>query len=94
MHYAVARALAAIAEQHGFLGTYATCGKEMTKAAIQAHEKALEAEGLVIVPREPTDAMLKAGDAKEPIMATLSSDCSDGLGVWQAMVDAALERES
>ena len=60
------------------------------KAAIAAHLKALEAEGLVIVPREPTVAMVKAGDAKPPIMATLSSDCSDGLGVYQAML-AALE---
>lgn len=31
------------------------------KAAIAAHEKALEAEGLVIVPREPTEAMVNKG---------------------------------
>ena len=56
------------------------------KAAIEAHEKALEAQGLVIVPREPTDEMLEADDQK------------DGRGyasgyyreVWQAML-AALE---
>ena len=41
--------------------------------------------------RDPTDEMIKAGDAKPPIMATLSSDCSDGLGVWQAMIDKALK---
>ena len=34
---------------------------EYATAAIEAHEKALEAEGLVIVPREPTDAMIEAG---------------------------------
>ena len=39
----VARALAAVAEQHSFLGAYAACGKEMTEAAIAAHLKALEA---------------------------------------------------
>ena len=31
-----------------------------TKAAIEAHEAALEAEGLVIVPREPSEAMQRA----------------------------------
>ena len=63
---------------------------EDAEAAIAAHEKALKAEGLVIVPVEPTIAMVKAGDAKPTIMATLSGDCSDGLGVWKAML-AALE---
>ena len=43
----VARALAAVAEQHSFLGAYAACGEEMTKAAIEAM-------------REPTDEMVDA----------------------------------
>ena len=34
---------------------------DIAKAAIAAHEKALEAEGLVIVPREPTQEMRRAG---------------------------------
>ncbi len=39
------------------------------KAAIEAHEKALEQQGLVIVPREPTQAMVKAGAATEGMQA-------------------------
>jgi hypothetical protein len=33
----------------------------MTKAALAAYEVELKRQGFVIVPREPTEAMLKAG---------------------------------
>ena len=39
--------------------------QECAKAAIAAHEKALEAQGLVIVPREPTEDMIEAGAEAE-----------------------------
>ena len=55
--------------------------REDAKAAIEAHEKALEAEGLVIVPREPTEAMVHAG--RYPMTSTVTER-------WQAMI-AALE---
>ena len=59
------------------------------KAAIQAHEAALKAEGLVIVPREPTDEMGKAS------ALIYSCKCGRritqwGTNAWQAML-AALE---
>jgi len=54
------------------------------KAAIKAHEKALEAQGLVIVPREPTDKMKMAPRARGQIGPVGATE------VWQAMI-AALE---
>ena len=35
---------------------------EIANAAIDAYEAALESAGLVLVPRDPTEAMLEAGD--------------------------------
>ncbi len=56
------------------------------KDGIEAHLKALKAEGLVIVPREPTDEMLVAGCSKpmQPFGQKTSGH------IWQAML-AALE---
>ncbi|KKL67729.1 hypothetical protein LCGC14_2132080 [marine sediment metagenome] len=54
------------------------------KAAVAAHEKALEAQGLVIVPREPTDKMKMAPRARGQIGPVGATE------VWQAMI-AALE---
>ena len=53
--------------------------RQQAKAAIAAHEKALEEQGLVIVPREPTDAMLNAARHGHPAP------------MWLAMIDKALE---
>jgi len=62
------------------------------KAAIEAYEKALEEQGLVIVPREPTDSMRVAA-----LRATHDEKvgdrvyCLDVPIIWQAMIAAALE---
>ena len=94
----VARALAAVAEQHSFLGAYAACGKEMTKAAIEAM-------------REPTDEMVDAGRKKSAELEAESRELAENLGegepipfanpiiyranrvarTFVAMIDAALE---
>ncbi len=62
-------------------------------AAIKAHEKALEAKGLVIVPREPNVASIANG-VQFLIDANLDGPDgvghSDALGCWQTML-AALE---
>lgn len=63
---------------------------ELAKAAIAAHDKALKEQGLVIVPREPTDAMEKAG-----MWAAIShGEKTDEMCIYdgyQAMIDKALE---
>jgi hypothetical protein len=57
--------------------------REMAEAAIEAHKAHLSASGCVIVPREPTEAMMDAGmtagyDSSHPILPT-----------WYAMLNAA-----
>ena len=72
------------------------------KVAIAAHEKALEAQGLVIVPREPNEEMkgagFKAGEHElwsepgyhEGETLTYLNDEAPEI-IWQAMITAALE---
>ena len=43
-------------DMRGIAKTYT----DLAKAAIEAHERALEEQGLVIVPQEPSDEMLRA----------------------------------
>jgi hypothetical protein len=54
---------------------------------------AAEAAGFVIVPRQPTEAMLDAGNIAALDFETLSNDerfiCEKR--TWQAMIDAALD---
>lgn len=59
-----------------------TAPAQIARAAIEAHEAALEAAGLVIVPREPTDEM---------IWAYYGSPKDSGKQMWEAMLNAALE---
>ena len=54
---------------------------DTAKAAIEAHETALEAEGLVIVPREPSRAMMVAGIDAAP-MGRVKYDDGGALGKW------------
>ncbi len=76
------------------------------KAAIEAHEEALEAQGLVIVPREPTQDMTHLGDPNAEdtyndfhstiLRACGCPECDKSSheafrAIWQAMVSAALE---
>ena len=65
------------------------------QAAIEAHEKALEAEGLVIVPREPTEGMLKAAfeavDHEKVLLEGWLGWTGSNRKRWRAMADAALE---
>ena len=51
-------------------------------AAITAYKAALHAEGYVIVPREPTEAMKAGWIGPEPWD-------DDAMAVWSAMLDAA-----
>lgn len=70
------------AEAIYILGPDAT-GKEIARACLSA----IEAEGLVIVPREPTEAMLEAG-------TTYEGDGNlekDALSCWSAMLAASLK---
>ena len=68
------------------------------KAAIAAHENALEAQGLVIVPREPNKEMIYVGDGVSEDAGDIwdpSGGCNHGgpqcgREVWIAML-AALE---
>ena len=55
------------------------------KAAIAAHEEALEAKGLVIVPREPTREII-AAFAEVMVRGVFEDE-----DLYKAMVDAALE---
>ena len=61
--------------------------EELAKAAIEAHEKALEAQGLVIVPREPNEAMIEAGYGRPVFDDEVKANM---VAIWQAML-AALE---
>ena len=63
--------------------------KIAAKAAIEAHEKALEAEGLVIVPGEPTEALLELMSEVFRI-AWWNADNNSRCDAWQAML-AVLE---
>ncbi len=47
---------------------------------------AVEAAGYVIVPREPTEAMIEAG--------AIYADHNGAHGAWQAMIDAALKEDA
>ena len=67
--------------------------KTKAKAAIEAHEKALEAQGLVIVPREPTDKMVFAASHLKGLRAANRLIKPTSHEVWKAMTDAALEGE-
>ena len=66
------------------------------KAAIEAYEKTLKAQGLVIVPREPSEGSIANG-VQFLIDANLDGPDgvgqSDARGCWQAMIDAVLEGE-
>lgn len=53
--------------------------------AIESHTAALAEAGMVIVPREPTEAMVKAG---MPYQSEAALRCA-----WRAMLDAALRNE-
>ena len=63
---------------------------ETAKAAIAAHEAALKAEGLVIVPREPSEAMLLAGARSIGKTMGTANHIERARSCWQAML-AALE---
>ncbi len=64
--------------------------RDWAKAAIKAHEKALEEQGLVIVPREPTEAMALNALNKDECLPNANDSTSYYKDVWQAML-AALE---
>ena len=56
------------------------------KAAIQAHEKALEAKGLVIVPREPTNAMADKGENALIFAKDVEPPSDVPSGTWWAAI--------
>lgn len=50
-----------------------------------------EPEGMVLVPRQPTEAMLEAGDVGLSNAGVDSSTTEDAAYCWSAMIDAALQ---
>jgi len=62
------------------------------QAALAAHDAELKRQGYVVVPREPTEAMLQAGciDYRKSTMA-LGHNLPD---IYKAMIEAALEETS
>ena len=65
----------------------ATVLRIYARAAIEAHETALADAGLVIVPREPTEAMLRASRSVDYEEKSRSNS-------YRAMIRAALEAEN
>ena len=68
---------------------------DTARAAIAAHEAALQESGLVIVPRDPTEEMLAAADdyagRAENSEQQGTMDDRWFRECWQAMIDKALE---
>ncbi len=63
---------------------------DMAKAAMEAHEAALKAEGLVIVPREATPEMLLDGARSIGLTMGAANHIERSRPCWKAML-AALE---
>lgn len=61
---------------------------DLAAAAIEAHVAALAADGLVIVPREPTEAMLTAGEDSLEYTQVCRSLRNMGLEAWRSMTEA------
>ena len=59
------------------------------RAAIAAHKSAIEAQGLRIVPVEPTDRMIDAGHEKVICPAYVNAELCEAEDVWSAMLTAA-----
>ena len=95
----VARAIATADEQNGGppyeMRATNKHSREMlfdeAKAAIEAHEKALEAQGMVVVPREPTEAMAKAMLWAGITHGEDKTEWRCFEDAWQAGIDAAME---
>lgn len=63
--------------------------RDYARAAISAHKAALADAGLVIVPREPTEAMLRAGSIHRlPLRGEIGLPSSDAAEAWRAMIEA------
>lgn len=60
------------------------------RAAISAYEAALKERGFVVVPREPTEAMQRAGKIVINIKPGVTRITTWGSNVWGAMISAAL----
>ena len=54
---------------------------------LEGHNRTLKENGLVIVPREPTNEMLTAG------VVVMTGDAQTVEDIWEAMIDAALEKK-
>jgi hypothetical protein len=71
---------------------YKTCTcLASARAAIAAHEAALAEAGYVIVLKEPTEAAIRAGQAKLDSKLTGGAWNIEADDVWRAMIDAATE---
>lgn len=70
--------------------------RESARAAIAAHIAALAAAGYVIVPREPTEAMIEASNREIDFRDNADWDGRKShlsSGAWRAMIDAAPKLE-
>lgn len=97
----IARAIVRADEQNGgppweyivSLGKHALNAKyDQARAAIEAHESALRDAGFVIVPREPTEAMVSAGNGVDgaPSFSDARGEPPDAEHIWHAMIDSIL----
>ena len=71
---------------------YSNCVERWSyaQAAITAHLAALEAQGMVIVPREPTDKMLEDAGTIKDWDITNGNDADEvHIDWWEAMIEAA-----
>lgn len=66
---------------------------KQARAAIEAHEAALAAAGLVIVPREPTEAMCEAEETKRWVRHCANHENGGwAYAIYRAMIAAAPKR--
>ncbi len=61
------------------------------QAALAAHEAWLEAQGIAVVPVEPTEAMIDAGHALDPLGCDVQPDSAGDIygRIWFGMIQAA-----
>lgn len=62
---------------------------EVDMEAAAAVLTAIEAAGMVIVPREPTEEMIQAAKNAALYLDSCEYDATEPAGIWRTMIDAA-----
>jgi hypothetical protein len=85
---AVARAIDEVHEVE--IGTYLLSNPiECAQAALRAHAEWMRENGMVMVPVEPSEAMIKAGEKADDECLTTVSPYYTATHIYQAMIAAA-----